>query len=200
MSFLLNFNSFFQFGFRFRSQISVFLFISNSLSAVKAFTLSHLVTAYLLFLAAFPLFHLAHHYCQSSSLQASLLREFCRLLATTSWQDSFQPVQTARLLEAYHPPCGLCSAVPWPPRLCSGAFPAFSSLPFSCSLSAYRCYLLSKIFPNPSPQNELLGPFTNRGLCFPSDCVAPQLAISLLCLLLAWRPFDPFWVFGILAV
>ena len=95
MSFLLNFNRVLQFGFRFLSPISVFLFISNSLSSVKALTLSHLVTAYLLFLAAFLLFHLAHHYRQSSSLQASLLKEFCQLLATTSWQDSFQPAWIA---------------------------------------------------------------------------------------------------------
>ena len=72
MSFLLSFNRFFQFGFRFLSQISVFLFISNSLSLVKDRTLSHLAASYLLFLAAFFLFHLAHHYCQSSSLQRVL--------------------------------------------------------------------------------------------------------------------------------
>ena len=42
----------------------------------------------------------------------SLLKEFCQLPATTSWQDSFQPVWTTWLLEACHPPRGLCS-VPW---------------------------------------------------------------------------------------
>ena len=82
MSFLLNFNRVFQFSFRFLSPISVFLFISNSLFSVKALTLSHVVTAYLLFWLLFSSFtllitttkvHLCRRPCLKSSASSLLL-------------------------------------------------------------------------------------------------------------------------------
>ena len=84
LSFSLISNRFFKFGFRFLSQISVLLFISNSLSTVKDLTISHLDHCNNLLpglSVSFFLFHLSYHHCQSSSLwwSASLLKEFCQL-------------------------------------------------------------------------------------------------------------------------
>lgn len=74
-------NRFFKFGFRFLSQISVLLFISNSLSTVKDLTISHLDHCNNLLpgLSLFSSFIFLITTAKVHLYSASLLKEFCQL-------------------------------------------------------------------------------------------------------------------------